>query len=253
MGEVTSIETPTEEVGSDNPNTEQPNESNTSEGNETRPAWLPEKFENAEAFAEAYKALEVKQGTAGDETSADNTTEDVKPAEDAKVVAGVTQEEMQRYSQNYNTNGGLAEEDYADLQAKGLSREMVDTYIKGQLSLNSQYESNVHAEVGGVEQYAKITEWATAALSTEELDIYDSAMESGNAAQALSAARGLSARYQVEHGKEPTLLAGSTSQGTNEGYASMAEMKADMRNPKYAVDPAFRDMVTRKIESSTVL
>ena len=65
--------------------------------------------------------------------------------------------------------------------------------------------------------------------------------------------KGMAARYRAET-TEPNLTVGETGTATSGlKYESMAQVKADMSNPKYANDPAFRKQVEDKLARSTII
>ena len=65
--------------------------------------------------------------------------------------------------------------------------------------------------------------------------------------------KGMVARYQ-SNTKEPNLTTGeNATASTGIRYESMAQVKADMSNPKYEKDPAFRKEVEEKLARSTII
>ena len=53
--------------------------------------------------------------------------------------------------------------------------------------------------------------------------------------------------------RTPNLLQGSTGGSGAEAFTSLIQMSEAMRDPKYQTDPAFREEVTRKLESSNLM
>ncbi|MCP4126796.1 MAG: hypothetical protein GY753_07010 [Gammaproteobacteria bacterium] len=250
MGNTEIVNFPTEETGPESPE-QIAADAAAPEQTEERPAWLPEKFENAEAMAKSYKELESAQG-------GKPPTEDPKPGDleipEAAAAAGVTPEDMQFYSDRFAETGKLEDSDYEGLREKhGISREMVDTYVAGQLALGAQYEQGIYAQVGGREAYTAMTAWAAENVDQSEVALFNEAMNSGDPAKANSAVNGMKARYQLENGKAPELMQGSTSGSGTSSYQSLAQMKAEMRDPRYAADPAFRKSVTDKLANSNIM
>ena len=246
MGETQSVEIPHEEAGALSPE-QQAAEVGTTEATTERPEYLPEKFNSPEEMAKAYRELEAKLG--GGE-KAEESSDDLSIPE---APAEVSQDDMQFYSDRFAENGKLEESDYEGLASKGLSKDMVDTYIAGQQAIIQQYTAQVYNQVGGEESYTAMTQWASETFSAEEVAVFDAAVNSGDTNQTMSAVKGLQARYQMENGTRPNLMQGKTSGSGNEAYASLAEMKRDMANPKYHNDPAFRDSVTRKLANSNIM
>lgn len=241
MGETQIVEVPYEETGSVSPEQQASEAQAAGETAEVsdRPDYLPEKFNTPEEMAKAYQELEGKLGT--------------PTAEAPEIEGAISDNDMQFYSDRFAENGQLEEADYVGLEAKGISKGMVDNYIAGQQAMVTQHTQNVFNQVGGEEQYTAMTKWASETFSAEEVAVFDAAVNSGDMNQTMSAVKGLQARHQMEHGTRPTLMQGKTGGSGVTAYASLAEMKRDMRNPKYDQDPAFRESVKNKLANSNIM
>ena len=101
-----------------------------------RPEWLPEKFGSPEELAKAYGSLEKKFSS--------------KQAEEQGLL---TDADFEQYSNEYNQNGGLSDKAYEDLAKRGLSKDLVDNYIKGQEISQRQELNSMYDLVGGEEAY----------------------------------------------------------------------------------------------------
>ena len=247
MGETQSVEVPFEETSSLSPSQQAAEaqaaeviaEVAETEAAADRPDYLPEKFNSPEEMAAAYKELEGKLGTSTEEAPA--------------IEGTVSDNDMQLYSDRFAENGKLEEADYAGLEAKGISKDMVDNYVAGQQAMITQHTQTVFSQVGGEEQYTAMTQWASETFSAEEVAVFDAAVNSGDMNQTMSAVKGLQARHQMENGTQPNLMQGKTGGSGVVAYASLAEMKRDMANPKYAQDSAFRETVQRKLANSNIM
>jgi hypothetical protein len=213
-----------------------------------RPAWLPEKFASAEDMAAAYAELEKKQSTPAAAGEPQSETQVV--AEAAVTEAGL---DLDTLATKYMADGDLAAEDYEALSKVGISKTMVDAYIAGQQALASQYESDMYASVGGAEAYTETVEWAAASLNPAEIKAFNTIVDSGDLNAVKMAIGGLRARFEAANGATPTLLSGTTPADTGTVYRSLAEMKADMRDPRYAKDEAFRAEVSSKLSRSNIM
>ena len=218
---------------------EQPQEQPQSE----RPEWLPEKFNSPEDMAKAYSELEAKQS--GKQTEESDTKQDLS-------IPELSEKDMNYYSQRFAENGQLDEDDYAGLEKLGVSKDMVNAYIQGQVAMQQQYTQTVYNEVGGQESYQAMTEWASNNLTPEEIAVYDKAVNSGDTTTTMSAVKGLQARYQLENGTQPNLMQGKTTGTGVQAYESLDQMKREMQDPRYASDPAFRESVQRKLAVSDI-
>jgi hypothetical protein len=233
------------------------------------PEWVPEKFHGAEdpvkAMADAYKALEQKQSGKVEDTpeapkidgepKAETDTSDKDgeddPAQKAVADAGLDFDDL---SDVYRENGKLDDEHYQKLEKAGIPKALVDSYIAGQEALAIAAENEVYAHVGGKDTYSAMVEFAKSNLNAAEIDAYDNAVNSANPAARRMAVDGLKARYEAVNGREPARVTGS-SRGSSEGgvYESWAQVQADMGNPLYTKDPAFRSKVEAKIGRSPSL
>ena len=222
-----------------------------------RPDWLPAEFATIEQFTASYAELKGAQaGTSeGDEGSADEGSDDTA-ASHGDMAAKFTQDaglDYQAVTEHFAENGTLAEEHYAAFETAGLPRELVDGYLAGQSALLGQFKTSVLATSGGEDAWNAASAWAGAGNFTEaELTAYNAAVNSGNVETAALAVQGLIARHQAKTGSEPNLADGQGGAAAEPGYESKAQMIADMQNPLYAKDPAFRARVERKVQSSSL-
>ena len=207
----------------------------TEEADPDRPGFLPEKFSSAEELAEAYKELESKLGG-----------KDLPP----EIASN---EALQQYAANFAENGELSEDDYSGLSKMGITRDVVDTYIQGQMAMQDAEVQAVFNEVGGSAVYQDMVQWAADSLSPEEVAVFDADVQSGDKVRALNAVRGLQARYSQVVGIKPTLVRGHTQGSGTSAYSSLSEMKRDMGDPRYQSDPAFREQVTRRLSVSNIM
>ena len=161
--------------------------------------------------------------------------------------AGLTRESLAAE----HAAGGISEASYAKLAAQGISKADFDQYVAGRQAQASAYETAViTATVGTQEKYAEVVQWAAAKLSPAEVASFNAAVSSGDAALAQFAVAGLHARFTVANPAEPALIhAGNAASGAG-GYQSWDQVKTDMRDPRYARDPAFRDSVRDRLAAS---
>lgn len=210
-----------------------------------RPEWLPEKFENPEALADAYSNLEKQYH----ESNNDNTTEEpetpeVTPEADGSPISNASEE--------YYANGELSEESYQALEQSGIPKEMVDRYIQGHEAVADREQSALLNEAGGPESYDAMSEWAATALTDQEQDVYNAAVDSGDINAATMAIRGLYARFKTDSDQPVNLVQGETS-GTSSGvpFGSSYEMTQAMSDPRYKNDAGFRTQVEQRVSATT--
>lgn len=228
----------------------------------TRPEHVPEKFWNAEtgqvdmvAWSQSYKELEQKQSQAPSQDPAAKPAvgADGKPVEGSDDAAKVLEGkglDINTFSQEFQNSGELSADSYAKLEAAGLPKAMVDSYIAGQMALSEQRNAQGYEIAGGKDEFAKMTEWAKTGFNAAEIAAFNTAV-TGTAEQMQLAVAGLRARYEAANGREPGLLGGKPGATGTQGYASRAEMTTDMKDPRYAKDPAFRAKVEAKLAATT--
>ena len=205
---------------------------------DTRPEWLPEKFANVEEMAKAYGELESRMG--GGEETTEEVTSEPNTQEDAIALA----------SEEFSDKGELSEDTYKSLEKIGLSKMVVDTYIAGQQAIVNQQQMEITSEIGGMQEYQKLSNWAAENLSDSDLEAYNLTVESGTVDQAKFAIRSLYRQFQ-EAGA-PTIAQGSVNGTGIPPFQSRAQVTVAMRDPRYETDPAYRDEVLKRLERSNV-
>lgn len=220
-----------------------------------RPEWLPDKFKTPEDLANAYNSLEGKLG------SNEEQQEDLPPTE----VQDSTEDDPQTTaiiaaSDEFSDQGKLSEETYKSLEASGLNRNLVDSYIEGQQALQASGEAELLSAVGGREAYDKITEWASEGLSENQLNAYNQALETGTDEQASLALDWIKTKYEEANGVSPSsFIQGGTKGSGESAFESRAQVLAamserDARGKKrYEVDPAYRNEIQRRLAISNMV
>lgn len=222
-----------------------------------RPAWLPEKFKTAEDFAKSYAELEAKQsGKAPEAAPAPEATspEGTPKAPEGEAATELASKglDLAEFSTEFSKSGSLSAESYTKLEAAGYPKAIVDGYIAGQQALAVQFESEVKSASGEV-PFDDVHAWAATNLSPADATAYNAAIDSGDVAKAKLAVQGITAKYQAAYPPEGQLVTGKSGVPQGEAYESLAQMKADMADPKYKNDPAFRAKVASKLGNSNIL
>jgi hypothetical protein len=234
-------------------------EANAVEREDEQPSWLPEKFESPEDMAKAYHELEQKLSsesesvTDSDEGSPPPQTPLQPTIEETKKALSEQGLDYDKYQKEYVDTNTLSKESYAELKEKGMSSEMVDSWIEGQNAITEKLTDAAYSSVGGEKEYKDIVSWAAKSLPQIEQEAFNRALESANPNDGMFAIKSLNAQYKMANGSEPNLLQGSTGKSGSEAYTSLTQMSEAMRDPKYETDPAFREEVTRKLESSNLM
>jgi len=230
-----------------------------------RPDWLPEKFKDAAQMAEAYAALETKLGQGSPDEEARSAeeagtaeTESTPSVETAPNEVSELLEskglEFDKFQTEYDKDGGLSADSIAELEASGLPKTLVDSWIAGQEALVADYETAVFDLTGGQENYSELINWASDNLTQGEAAAFDRAVDSKDLDMVKLAVSGLQTKYQAAEGSTPQLLQGDASQTSTGGaFSSVAEMSAAMRDPRYSNDANYRQQVAEKLSRSNIL
>lgn len=236
----------------------------TDENNNSRPEGLPDQFKTVEDLVKSYnelradytrKSQELSTLKKGDkpEGKGDNPSdEDVQAAAD---MAGVSQDQLTQWSEQFWQTGEVPEEAYEAFEKVGITREIIDQYAEGQKAL---YDSSVNTLLnagGGKEQVDAMFKWASENLPKDQIERYNKAFDSGDMNAAILAMESLKAAYEQVNGAPPqrTITGGNVPAGGGDVYTSAAQVVADMNDPRYRTDPAFRKAVEMKIARSNVL
>jgi hypothetical protein len=174
----------------------------------------------------------------------------IDAAKAAASAAGLNLEDMNK---EYAETGALSDASYSKLEKVGITKDIVAAFITGQEAIRVQVEQKAFAMVGGEEKYTQMLGWAETGLTPAEQKAFNDAVIGTPAAQAL-AISAVKARFEAAVGSDPSLVRGDASGGgLGGGYKSRAEVTADMKDPRYKKDPAYRDSVKAKLSRSGLL
>ena len=225
------------ETGPEAPQAEAPQDNQPSE----RPEWLPEKFKTPEDLAKSYSELEKKLSSPAEE----------KPEEQAPAEE-IPQVEFNKFAEEFSQKGELSTDSFSELEKMGYPKEMVETYIKGMQASEAADSNAVMQVAGGEDGYKELTDWARDNMEARELELYNQMVGTGTD-NAKMAVEWLMSKREVAGGIEPNLLSGRATGAPKQEYRSTAEVVADMKDPRYATDPAFRQDVENKLARSSVI
>lgn len=205
-----------------------------------------------------YKTLESELGKPKDTEGKEKEEEEVPDGKDeGKEEVGKAEGtlDFNTFINEIQEKGELSAESMETLKAQGFPEELIKSYVEGQQALIERNQQTFFNTVGGQENYEAMIKWASTNLSQEEIDTFNKAVTTDMDIAKL-ATEALYSKYVQANGKAPEkLIMGAKGvQGTSTGrYESLEQMKADMADPKYAKDPAFRKMVQEKLAKSNIL
>lgn len=229
-----------------------------------RPDNVPEKFWNAEKGEINTEALLKSQADGeavisasgvkppvvelkeGDEGYVAPTVEPVVPASaDPKVVSDASAE--------FAEKGELSVDTYGKLEAAGLDKGMVDSYIEGQKAIVGKLQDAAYSPFDGVDGYNEAANWAATTYTDDEVKALDVQLTSMNPAIVAQGAKALQARFVAEADLEPNTIRGNSNNPATGGvYGSSREMMKDMNSKVYRTSAAFRAEVAAKLGRSNL-
>ena len=217
------------------------------------------KFKTQADLEKAYKALEGKLGgqsePAADEPPADagpqkmgeGSTEGDEPSTDGDTPPGI---DFEALGTEFAESGALSDDSYANLEKAGISREIADAYMEGHKAIQTLRGQQLYTAAGGEAEFNAMLKWGTDNLPKEQQDAFNNAISTAVISGDFSASTMMiqAVRAQMGNG-EPNLINANAGGADAAGapYASRAEMAADMRDPRYASDPAFQKEVARRV------
>ena len=220
------------------------------------------KFKSQEDLLKAYQELEKKisQPTEGDrETPTEQTTDTPTEEQSEEVETTEVDKVILKASEAYEQDGQLSSETIEQL-SKLDSRELIESYVKFYSQSQQQLQAqqiqtaeltDIQNMAGGPDGYNEMIQWAADNLPSTEIDAFNSVTASANVPAIKFAVESLSNKWKNAEGYEGTLVKGNRS--VNDGlrpYRSNAELAADINNPRYQNDPAFRQDVEKRLSRS---
>jgi hypothetical protein len=219
---------------------------------EQEQALLAGKFTDAEQLEKAYVELQRKLGSQDNEPQAEEAQEEeaVEPTADFldqlwdEAISGeYTQQTLDQLQQMDSSD--LAQM-YLDFRSNIADAPQTESEV-----LSSDDVDVLQNMVGGSDSYGNMMSWAKDSLSDAEIDMYDAVMDKGDPAACFFAVSSLASRYgDASVGTQGELVGGRSPAPTSKGYRSQAEVVADMHDPRYDNDPAYRDDVMQKLAMS---
>jgi hypothetical protein len=198
---------------------------------------LAGKYSSLKDLEKAYLELQSKLGAAAG------------PAEAEQVKAVVGEEDFNRIRDEYAAGGSLSEETFKSLEARGISKPVVEAFIAGQQAIADRQAQEVYSSVGGEQAYADLIQWGASSLSKDEIEQFNADVQSGDIRRAKFAVRALSDRRAVSD-RQPARLEGRATASAGEVFTSMAQVVDAMSDPRYARDAAYRRGVEERLARS---
>lgn len=218
---------------------------------------LAGKYKNAQDLEKAYIELQQKLGSqdSAPEKAEESTEEKPETADEAVDF-------LWKVNDEYEKNDGKLSEATMEEFSKMSSKELVEAFFRYQdtvekteapqgVELTDQQISEVQNFVGGEAKYQELVTWASENFSEEEVNAFDSVVETGNIPAIRLALQALQYRYQDSVGVDGNMLQGKPAQ-PRDVFRSQSELVRAMSDPKYDNDPAYRMDVIEKLGRSNL-
>ena len=209
---------------------------------------LAGKYESAEELERAYVELQQRFSSNESTPEEEDVSEEADEEPDVDLLESLWQQSQDEFDPD--TLEQLSKADpvdiaqaYLDLRSKGVEsddRQLDQGEIQG-----------LYDMVGGQEQYTEMLQWASNNCEADMINAYDAVMQKGDPASCFFAVQALAFRMAEMEGWQPQdFLNGSTPLQTADVFRSQAEVVQAMNDPRYDVDPAYRQDVMNKLERS---
>ena len=225
---------------------------------------LAGKYKSAEELENAYLSLQKKLGQTEEEevdyeSSDEGYEEEEETDEEVSPYAAATSL-INDASEEYYANDGQLSEETVEKFSEMSSTDLVNAYLEIQannpqapqqsVEMSEGQVNSVQNAAGGEANYNRVIEWAASNLPNNQIDAFDSVVDSGNPAAIGIAFQGLQRQYDEANGYEGRMLQGKPASSRGEVFRSQAELVSAMSDPRYDTDPAYRADVVDKLNSS---
>lgn len=223
---------------------------------------LAGKYRSAEELEQAYIELQRKLG-APDQTTDDDIESDQDQTEDEEQESeDPFVDFLLDASDEFEQSGELSPETL-EMFSQLSSTELVEAYIRMQaqmpeqdaaaqgVELSDAQVNQIQNAVGGEAAYQQLVGWASENFSQQEIEAFDSVVESGNMGAIGLALQALYYRYTDANGFEGQMIQGKAA-APMDGFRSQAEVVRAMSDPRYETDAAYRQDIFDKLERSNL-
>ena len=166
---------------------------------------------------------------------------------------GVDQDTYDAWAMEMATTGEISNDTRETIkQRTGFSERMIDDYVTGQRARLRENFARAASTVGGQEKLQQIFDWASKNLSDDDQRVVNMGLASSSYEVTL---RGLSSMYDqavtsqkaAEPEQNAQLTQVSASETAITPYSTKREFTADRNNPKFNMEPRFRQMVEQRM------
>jgi len=220
---------------------------------------LAGKYKNAEDLEKAYVELQKKLGDSDESTEETESLKEEAPEEtEANAAVALLNDANNEYYENGNQLKPETLEKFKDMS----SSDLVNAYLE--MQKNNPQANNEEADmadsqinqiqnsVGGENEYKKLMNWAGQNLKQNEVDAFDSLINTGNVDAIQLGVTALKSKFEAANGYEGRMLSGKAADNSGDVFRSQAQLVEAMSDPRYDRDPAYRQDVVAKLERSDI-
>jgi len=276
MAETLTFDNTTEQTSADSLTTEEQDSLQVGEQiQEQQEQLLAGKYENAQQLEKAYIELQKKLGSEDKEdTSEEEQSEQSEESDEQEESDNKFPEEFKPHleslkaaTEEFQENGKLSEETlnkFNEMSSKDLMQVYFSMYdaakdagvevgVSPDFDLTEAAVNKIQNSVGGESKYNQLLSWANENMADDSLKSFDRLIAKGDAGTIQMAIDGIKAQYDYANGYEGRMLTGKPPKGgSDDVYRSQAEVVSAMSDPKYDLDPAYRQDVMNKLSRSDV-
>lgn len=194
-----------------------------------------------------------KMGAEGDQEGDAPEGSDQEEANETAEDGEVQPVDVGKYSTEFFENeGSLSEESYAELEARGLGKDVVDMFMAGIEALQTQRGGTLVELAGGQEGYDAMVSWGTKNLSEAEQAQFNQAIDQAILEGDSTAVSMLIPGIKARMSSEPNYVTSDNapSNGGVRPFANKSEMMEAMRDPRYRKDGAYVASVQQRLAIS---
>jgi|3_EtaG_2_1085321.scaffolds.fasta_scaffold12810_3 hypothetical protein len=176
-------------------------------------------------------------------------------SEASENILGVDQSNWDNWSYEVAATGTLSEETRQDITNRtGLNGPMIDDFLTGQKAKMRESYAQAGSVVGGMERLQSMLQWASENLSEDVQYSINAGMATPNMRDITL--RGLASKYDADAQSKPINNEPEATQNrvnqtatkqTYTTYTTRREFLQDRNNPRFKVEPKFREAVEQRM------
>ena len=177
-----------------------------------------------------------------------------EPVVPQELPKEVTQDLWNEWTSEFTVNGEMSEDTMSQIMnATRLPRGVIEDYLSATKSRMRESFNEAAVVVGGRENLKQIFDWAEQNLSPQEQEQINYGLSSPSyevtlrGLQSLYNERSVAAIKEGEPSTTPNLQQVAASDSGFKGYATKREFMADRNNPRFKLEPQFREAVETRM------